>query len=130
MLAAAHIPFEQRAAAPGIKIEVLLVALDDQFVPAVAVKIGELVALPVSRRYWYLLPFPRMRKAVRSVRVWQGPRPRGSVRRRRCRRCAQPVRRLDLLPPAPVDPQDQESGRLLEWRRRLARLTADAITGL
>src|SRR5579885_1520431 len=48
MFAAAHIPLKERTAAMGVNVEILRIALDDQFVLAVAVKIGELVTLPVT----------------------------------------------------------------------------------
>src|SRR5437764_7309485 len=41
-----QIPFEQRAAMLWIDIEILLIALDDQFLPAVALEIAEFVTLP------------------------------------------------------------------------------------
>src|SRR6266571_4858200 len=44
---AAHIPLENRTTALWIDIHVLLVAFDKQFILAIAVKVGELVALPV-----------------------------------------------------------------------------------
>ena len=47
MHAPAHIPLKKCASALWIDIEVLLVAFNDQFVPAITIKIGELVALPV-----------------------------------------------------------------------------------
>src|SRR5579875_651058 len=48
MLAAAHIPLKERAAAMRVNVEILRIALAKQFVLAVTVKIGELVTLPVT----------------------------------------------------------------------------------
>src|SRR5439155_26456974 len=47
MHTAAHIPLEERAATLGIDIEVLLIALDNQLILTITVKVGELVTLPV-----------------------------------------------------------------------------------
>src|SRR5207302_10857988 len=47
MHAPAHIPLKKCASTLWIDIEVLLVAFNDQFVLAITIKIGELVALPV-----------------------------------------------------------------------------------
>src|SRR2546422_1368120 len=47
MHTAAHIPLKERAATLEIDIEVLLVALDNQLILTITVKVGELVALPV-----------------------------------------------------------------------------------
>src|SRR5207248_574817 len=46
--AAAQIPFKKCTAALRVYIKVLLIAFDNQFILAVAVKVNELVALPVS----------------------------------------------------------------------------------
>src|SRR2546421_5274585 len=44
----AHVPLKKSASALRTNIEILLVALNKQFVLAVPVKVGELIALPVS----------------------------------------------------------------------------------
>ena len=49
MHTAAHIPLKQCATALGIDIKILLIALNNQFLLAITVKVSELVALPVSR---------------------------------------------------------------------------------
>src|SRR5260370_982217 len=46
MHAAAHVPLKKSAPTLRINIEILLITLDNQFILAVPVKVGELVALP------------------------------------------------------------------------------------
>src|SRR5437660_3263854 len=53
MHTAPHIPLNQCAATLWINVEILLVTLDKQFILAVAVEIGELVALPGLRSVTY-----------------------------------------------------------------------------
>src|SRR5215475_2182304 len=48
MHTAPDIPLEDRAAAPRVQIHVLLVTFDDQFILAIPVKVGKLVALPMA----------------------------------------------------------------------------------
>ena len=48
MFTTAHIPFKECAAALRINVQILRIALDEQFVLAVAVKIGKLVTLPMA----------------------------------------------------------------------------------
>src|SRR5215471_9372784 len=49
MHTAPDIPLEDRATALRVQVHVLLVAFDDQFILAIPVKVGKLVALPMAR---------------------------------------------------------------------------------